>query len=109
MKLNKLLFAASLLTAFSAHAGDIDQNPYGVALPATAQAERVVEIRPGARWANVVNGETVKFVVGDKSFNFHVVAMPNVISFDLDKIAPADVKAAGIKVYVADSTTYQNG
>jgi len=109
MKLKNILFAASFLTVLSAHAGEIDKSTYGVALPDTAQTERVVEIRPGARWANVTNGQTVKFVVGDKSFKFHVWTMPNVNAFDLDKIAPTDVKAAGIKVYVAGSAQYQAG
>jgi len=111
MKLKKLLFAASFLTALSAlsaHAGEVDKTAYGVALPDSARAERVVEIRPGARWANVVNGQTVKFVVGGKSFNWQVWTMPNVNSFDLDKIVPAEVKAAGIQVHVAASAQYQN-
>lgn len=108
MKLKNILFAASFLTVLSAHAGEIDKSAYGVALPDTAQAERVVEIRPGARWANVVNGQTVKFVVDGKSFNWHVWTMPNVNAFDLDKIAPPEVKTAGIKVYVAESAQYHN-
>jgi len=108
MKLQTLLIAASFLTALSAQAGEIDKSAYGVALPDSAQAERVVEIRPGARWANVTNGQMVKFVVDGKSFNYHVWTLPNVNAFDLDKIAPADVKAAGIKVYVAESAPYHN-
>lgn len=108
MKLKKLLFAASFLAALGAHAGEIDKTAYGTALPDTAQAEHVVEIRPGARWANVVNGQTVKFVVDGKSFNWHVWTMPNVNAFNLDQIAPAEVKAAGIKVYVAPSAQYHN-
>jgi len=108
MKLKKLLFAASFLTALGAHAGEIDKTAYGVALPDTAQAERVVEIRPGARWANVVNGQTVQFVVDGKRFNWHVRTMPNVNAFDLDKIAPAEVKTAGIRVYVESSAQYHN-
>lgn len=108
MKLKTILFAASFLTVLSAHAGEIDKSPYGAAVPDTAPAERVVEIRPGDRWANVTNGETVKFVVGDKSFTYHVWTIPNVNAFDLDKIAPADVKAAGITVYVAGSAWYRN-
>lgn len=73
-----------------------------------AAAGRTIELRPGAKYVNVVRGETVKLVSGDKSFTwrFDTLGTPN---FNLTEIAPRDFPASGVRVYVAPSVLELGG
>lgn len=73
---------------------------YGVAV-ADSAASRTITVKPGAKYINVTNGETVSIMVGDQRFSWHVDTFPNQNVFDLSKIAPAGVQADGVQVYVA--------
>ena len=68
------------------------------AAPAT-HVDRVIVLRPGTRYVNVTNGETVLFKVGDKSFVRKFESMLTHGSFNLSEIAPSDVDVQGIQVY----------
>lgn len=78
---------------------------YGYTTPASA-VERSIVLAPGAKYLNVANGETVKITIDGKSFNWHFHTYSNVNAFDLAKIAPQDVAAAGIKVYISPNPLY---
>lgn len=62
-------------------------------------ADRTVVIEPGAKWVNVNRNETVRFVVGGKSFTWRFDTL-NQSAVALDKIAPAGLLDRPIKAYV---------
>jgi hypothetical protein len=71
--------------------------------------DRVVEITPQTKSVNVTNGQTVKFVIAGKTFswNFDTFNYDNV--FDLSRIAPADIRVDGVKVYIEPNPLYFGG
>ena len=69
----------------------------GDAIPATA-AERTIAINPDTKNVSVVGGETIRFVVGDKTFGWAFNGP--VRSFDLARIAPAGVLDRRVMAYV---------
>lgn len=71
----------------------------------TGTATQTINIKPGTKYVNVTSGQTVKFVVGDKSFAWNFNVGTNVSSFDLNRVAPANILAQPIKVYVARDVT----
>lgn len=75
---------------------------YGSPAPGVAAA-RTITVTPSTRWVHVVNGETVNFVVGGKSFGWHVDTYTNVNEFPLRTIVPA---ADGVRVLVAPNPVY---
>lgn len=100
-----LAFAAALSTSAFAIGPTGTQADYGSPV-AGAAAERTITIAPSTRWVNVVNGETVTFVVDGKSFSWHVYTYNNVNEFKLDSIAPPHVAVAGVRVLVAPNPVY---
>lgn len=72
-------------------------------------AERTIRLQSGTKYVNVVNGETVKFTVNGKSFSWHVETFRNVTQFDLRKIAPQNMPAANVRVFVAPNPLYIGG
>ncbi len=75
----------------------------GVAAPIDKAGRRIV-LDPGTRYANVVRGETVTFVYGDKSFTwqFDTLGEPN---FRLAEIAPQDFGTGHVQVYVGPNAS----
>jgi len=71
---------------------------YGTPVHA-GSADRTIVIDPDAKWVNVNRNETVRFVVGDKSFTWRFDTL-NQSAVDLDKIAPAGMLDRPIKAYV---------
>ena len=72
-------------------------------------AERVTKIAPDAKWVNVTEGETIKFIdeVSGKSFAWTFDTIVGV--FDLSRVAPAGLLAGHpVKAYVATSYRRQN-
>ncbi len=70
----------------------------GDPIPASA-ARRTIRIGPDARYVNVVSGETVKFVVGDRAFGW---AFDGPIrNFDLSRVAPAGMLDHRVASYVS--------
>lgn len=74
-----------------------------------AEATRTIVITPDTRWVNVTGGETVTFIVGDKSFAWTFNVASNVFTFDLNRIAPPGVLDRPVKVYVAPDPRYIGG
>jgi hypothetical protein len=72
-------------------------------------ATRTIVIKPDTRWVNVTGGETVRFVVGDKTFSWTFNVARNVLSFDLRRIAPPGILDHPVKVYVAPDPRYIGG
>lgn len=73
-------------------------------------ADRTVMLDAGAKWVNVTGGETIRFVVGGKSFLWRFDTHSTSPVFDLDKIAPAGVlDGRSIKVYVAPDPQSTSG
>jgi hypothetical protein len=73
--------------------------------PPTA-AGRTIIIRPDTQWVNVTGGETVRFVVDDKTFAWTFNVARNVWSFDLNRIAPPGVIGHPMNVYIAPDPRY---
>jgi hypothetical protein len=69
-------------------------------------ATRTIVIAPDTRYVNVIGGETVKFVVGDKSFAWTFDgAYP---SFDLNQTVAAGTLDHKVTAYVAPNPLYIN-
>lgn len=106
--LGSLIFAAGLgLSGQAAVAVPVDQD-FGTPVD-EANVERVIKIAPGAKWVNVTEGETVKFIdeASGKSFAWRFDTIVGV--FDLSRVAPAGVLAGHhVDAYVATSYRRQN-
>jgi Heavy-metal resistance protein CzcE len=80
----------------------------GKAAPEQAEAGRVIVITDATRYVNVSGGQTVRFVVGDRSFTWRFQSgIVHVTPFDLQKIAPQGVLNHRVTAYVADDPLYQ--
>lgn len=106
------LMIATTLTAASAAsiavaAPETPISFMGSAAPESAAVSRVIVITDANRYVNVTGGETVRFVVGNKSFtwNFETGAA-HVIPFDLSRIAPAGLLNHKVTAYVAENPIY---
>jgi hypothetical protein len=69
-------------------------------------AERTIVIRPDTRWVNVTGGETIRFVVGDKSFAWAFNVAATVHAFELNRIAPPGMLDHRVTAYVAPDPRY---
>jgi endonuclease YncB( thermonuclease family) len=100
-----LALAASALS-LNADAAAIDPHMYGAGAPASA-AQRVVDVKPGMKYVNVVNGQTVTFNVEGKAFTwtFQLYQQEGVVA--LSSILPKELHADGVTVYVAPDPTYR--
>ncbi len=73
-------------------------------------ADRTIVLDAGAKWVNVTGGETIRFVVGGKSFSWRFDTYSTSPMFDLDKIAPAGMlDGRPIKVYVSPDPLHTSG
>ena len=103
-----LVFALTLgFTGQPAFAVSVDQD-FGSSSE-EASAERVIKIAPDAKWVNVTEGETIKFIdeASGKSFAWRFDTI--VAVFDLSRVAPAGVLAGHhVDAYVATSYRRQN-
>lgn len=77
------------------------------ASPATA-TETIV-IYPITKWVNVTGGDTVRFVVGDKSFAWTFSVASGINSFDLSRVAPPGILTHRVEAYVAPDPRYLGG
>ena len=104
--------SALLIAVFGTVLGGCASDPYAgrtdlLGAPVTASpVQRVVAITPATRWVNVTSGETVRFVVGTRSFAWSFQSGPTVSKFDLNLIAPAGLLDHPVSVYVAADPTY---
>jgi len=72
-------------------------------------ATRQVSIGPDTRYVDVKDDETVKFVVGDKSFAWKFDGSPDGYAFDLQRIAPPALFAHSVEANVAPNPMYVGG
>ncbi|MEW6331346.1 MAG: CzcE family metal-binding protein [Pseudomonadota bacterium] len=73
-------------------------------------ADRTIALGADAKWVNVTGGETIKFVVGGKSFSWRFDTFSTSPVFELDKIAPAGMlDGRSIKVYVSPDPQQTSG
>jgi hypothetical protein len=106
------LMIAITLTAASAAsvavaAAETPISFLGSAAPESAAVSRVIVITDANRYVNVTGGETVRFVVGDKSFAWSFeTGSANIIPFDLSRIAPAGLLNHKVTAYVAYNPIY---
>jgi hypothetical protein len=79
-----------------------------IGAPAADQpaVQRTVTITPDTQFVNVTSGETVRFVLGTRSFAWSFQSGPTVSKFDLNLIAPPGMLAHPVTVYVAANPTY---
>lgn len=104
LKLNAAaVLILSAVVATGASAAGLQGPTAGVSASAV---DRTITVKPGAKYINVVNNETVAITVGDHTFSWHVDSFPNQTVFDLAQIAPEGVQTASVKVYVAPNPTY---
>jgi hypothetical protein len=79
-----------------------------IGAPAAEQpaVQRTIAITPDTQFVNVTSGETVRFVLGARSFAWSFQSGPTVSAFDLNLIAPPGMLTHPVKVYVAANPTY---
>ena len=79
----------------------------GKAVPSQAPADQVVVVTDATRHVNVTGGSTVRFVVGDKSFNWSFQnGTAQVVPFDLQQVAPQGVLTHPVMTYVSGNPLY---
>lgn len=101
-----LVLSLSALTFSAAAAPTYRVDLLGDPAPPTA-ATRTVEITPDTRYVNVEGGDTVQFLVGDKTFTWHFDVARTISSFNLQQIAP-DLLDHSVMVYVEPDPMYRN-
>ncbi|MDQ2820997.1 MAG: CzcE family metal-binding protein [Pseudomonadota bacterium] len=77
--------------------------------PLTMSSTRVVVIDADTRWVNVDGGDTVRFIVGDRSFAWNFQVNPSIAMFYLQQIAPPGALTHRVAVYVAPNPLYGSG
>jgi hypothetical protein len=88
-------------------------SPYGT--PAQLDsANRIVRLSPSLHAVNVAYGETVRFIVdaengSQRSFAWRFDVSPVVSHVDLSEVAPADLPAQNVRVFVAPDSRYRGG
>lgn len=105
-----LIMSASTLSA--ACTSPIGSSPrvdlLGDPAPVSA-ATRTIVIAPDTRYVNVTGGETIQFIVGDKSFAWNFDGAQYVSQFDLTQAAPPGVLDHTVMAYVAPNPLYLGG
>jgi hypothetical protein len=105
------LLIATTLAAAGAGAGAAEQPASfrGNAAPAQAPVDQVIVLTDATRHVNVTGGQTVRFVVGDRSFTWCFQnGSAHVVPFDLEQIAPQGVLNHRVTAYVDDNPLYRN-
>jgi hypothetical protein len=107
--LSRALLLSLVFVAVTAHANGLTGTPadFGARATAAIPVDQRIVLTPGTKVINVNNGDTVEFVVGGKTFRWHFDTFLSEANFPLSRIAPADVPADGIKVYVAANPIYR--
>ena len=103
-----ILAAAAVATALSGAAYSQERigkdTLLGDPIPADAQVDKVVNVNANTRWINVVQNESVKFIVGGKTFAWHFDS-PRA-SVNLKDIAPAGAVDRNLIVYLTPDSTF---
>ena len=72
-----------------------------------AAATHTIAITPHTKYVNVEGGDTVKFLVGQKTFTWHFDVARTISSFNLKQIAP-DLLDHPVMVYVEPDPMYRH-
>ncbi|QRX84174.1 CzcE family metal-binding protein [Glaciimonas sp. PAMC28666] len=96
--------AALVAVSASAFAGGLTKITLLGDPVADSAATRVIVIKPDTKYVNVTGGETVKFVVGDKSFAWNFDGSSDISSFDLNRTT--SVLNHKVVAYVAPNPLY---
>jgi hypothetical protein len=111
MMKNKFVVSALMLSAsligFPTYAEQIPLKLLGDPVP-TTNVDRTIVIRPDTKHVNVIGGETIKFVVGEKTFAWRFSGGVTAQSFDLTRIAPPGVLDHSVIAYVETNPLYRN-
>ena len=97
---------AFALSACAARTSPVDF--YGQSAPASA-AERTIVITPATRYVNVVGGQIIKFLAGDKEFAWNFNNASTVSSFNLTDVAPSGVLDHPVRAYISPDPKYIGG
>jgi len=83
-------------------------NVHGTADTATTNT-RVILVQPSTKYVNVIQGDTVNFVVGGKSFAWHFDTLRDSDSFLMSDIAPREIETSTVRIFVAPNPLYHGG
>ena len=77
-------------------------------------ADRIVRVSRSLHSVDVAYGETVKFIVdgengSERSFTWRFDVSPVLTHVDLSEVAPADLPAQNVRVFVAPDSRYRGG
>lgn len=109
MKHSKILIALAIAASalsLNANARETGPQMYGASAPAAA-AQRVVDVKPGMKYVNVVNGQTITFNVEGRPFTWTFQLYQQEGAVALSAILPRELHADGVTVYVAPDPTYR--
>ncbi len=86
---------------------------YGSATTAKS-VDRTIYVGSNLQRLNVAYGETVRFVAEsgnapERSFTWRFDALPEGVSVDLSKLAPADFPSHNVRVFVSPDPLYAGG
>lgn len=108
MKLAAILFTIAVGVSTSATAYDkTSPRTYGH-LAKEGTASRVIKISPSTHVINVHDGETVRFNVNGKIFEWTINIPTREGIFSLPEIAPIGSDAGSVQVYVSPNPLYLN-
>jgi phosphate-selective porin len=108
LKLNRAtIFVAATLLAGAASAAPYTGTSADYGVATTSGAERTVVVKPGTKYINVDDGETVQFEVNGQTFDWHFDTFKGESSFKLSEIAPKGVTVGDVQVYVAADPLYR--
>lgn len=79
---------------------------YGREIPPAAWVDRTIVLTPETRYINVEGGQSVRFIVGDKTFAWHFIVARTVDAFDLKEVAPAGLLDHTVMAYVSPDPKY---
>lgn len=110
-----LSFASAAISS-AARAADVDSGANVVTVSAgnygssaaPQAASRTINLASAGKSVNVDNGDTVKFVDGERSFTWHFDTLRDTSNFDLAAIAPAQLALPNVRVYVGSNPLYRN-
>ncbi len=108
-----LALGLAMASSTGAAAGDRNSLTNYGSLVAGDRIDRTIVLNPDAKYVNVTNGETVKFVVrqadgSERSFAWWFDLFPTVRVIDMSKIAPAGTLVHDLRVYVAPDPRWLN-
>lgn len=107
-RLTLALLAGALLSGCAYRPVDHPLTLLGHEIPAGA-AEKTIVLTPQTSAVNVVGGDTVRFVLGEREFGWSFDVGTVVRSFDLARVAPPGMLRQPVIAYVSPDPRYIGG